>query len=323
MDKKLDWNSAYSNDETTRAVLDSEIFRNYAMREMAKEKFVLPLHVPSGTLIDRRYVDSALEEALSYPENSRERAAFLGYYKKLKFRLEQQEEIDSSAKVASDKKLEEANKKKFKKDTDNIMNKVEKAEDASKVPEPIIPNLPYDGDTYQEHVERVHDANEKGKNTYKEFYPDYKVYHKGEEEVDLLKIALDEILSNAPEEKPTQDETTPTIQPTTPKTEHKPAKSDTVNYDKLYNTGAGAKSSVEVGMTKETERLMDAGIDYVDTGKATPKAVPVKEVVAPIKEDAIEEFKPEQTEPVNEIKEAEVALGLDKNIFYILRKMGK
>ena len=77
MDKKLDWNSAYSNDETTRAVLDSEIFRNYAMREMAKEKFVLPLHVPSGTLIDRRYVDSALEEALSYPENSRERAAFI------------------------------------------------------------------------------------------------------------------------------------------------------------------------------------------------------------------------------------------------------
>ena len=275
MDKKLDWNSAYLNDADTRAVLDSEIFRNYAITEIAKEKFVLPLHVPSATLIDKRYVDSAMEEAMSFPPGSRERMAFLGYYKKLKERLERQEEIDSPAKVAC-------------------------------APNPIMPNLQYDGKDYQEHVEEEHEK-------------------EASEETDLIKQALDEILSGTPIEEPPTE--TPAEAPkAAPKASTpKPASSSETNYDKLYNTGAGSKSSVNIGVTKETERLMDAGIDYVDGGKATqsaaktaPKASnPVKEEAAPTNNE------PAPVEPTDEIKEAEVALGLDKNIFYILRKMGK
>lgn len=84
--------------------------------------------------------------------------------------------------------------------------------------------------------------------------------------------------------------------------------------DNLYETGAGESSYIDIGITSETEKLISDGIDYVKYD-----IVEVKKEKAPEnkKEDVVD--KPE--EDTEEIKTAERELGLDKNAFYIYRKM--
>ncbi|MFZ4795928.1 MAG: hypothetical protein ACOYMA_00445 [Bacteroidia bacterium] len=84
--------------------------------------------------------------------------------------------------------------------------------------------------------------------------------------------------------------------------------SDFDDYGELYNTGAGESKYIDIGMTDETESLMETGIDYVE---------------AEVGESFIEVDEAEEDKEEAEIMEAEIALGLNKNINYILSKMGK
>lgn len=94
------------------------------------------------------------------------------------------------------------------------------------------------------------------------------------------------------------------------------------NYKELYETGAGESSFIDIGLTNETEKLMEDGIDYVDVD--TSSSAPAKEVIKEEpKAEGAETPDEKKLEEKDEIVEAEKALGLDLNVFYILRKMGK
>ena len=84
--------------------------------------------------------------------------------------------------------------------------------------------------------------------------------------------------------------------------------SDFDDYGELYNTGAGESKYIDIGMTDETESLMETGIDYVE---------------AEVGESFMEVDEAEEDKEEAEIMKAEIALGLNKNINYILSKMGK
>lgn len=203
------------------------------------------------------------------------------------------------------KKTEEENKKKFRKDTDSIMKDVEKAEDDSKVPCPIIENFPYDGDDYQEHKQRAEKARNNGDSVYDEFYDDMKVYHKksnydadkdiirrAEEELEIAKMIYAMAQDNSDEEETTTE---------APKQSHK-------NVDDLYGeSGAGESDFIDLGLTEETLRELSSGIDYAGD------AIPSTHDIDIEKKDDKEE----------ELDEAEKELGLDKSALYILHKMTK
>jgi len=302
-----DWNSALIGNEDDKALTSSEVFRNYVKVIQAKDDFVLPLHVPSATIIDQRYVDAAYEEAASWEQGSRERAAFLAYARKLEKRLQHQKEIDAPAKVATahltdeQKKTEEENKKKFDKDSNDIMGKVNDYDDHSKEKAPIMPNFPYDRFDYQEKAKNVLESREDGQRS----FPEYGHGKKSEAEFiyDMLNKVAEEVAAEAPVEETEVEEV---------ETEEKaPAKSapKQTSCTELYkDTDAGNSKYFDVGLSSETAKLMEKGIDYM--GTKTEKAAPKSEEPAEKTEEA-------------EVAEAEVALGLDKNIFYILRKMGK
>ena len=130
----------------------------------------------------------------------------------------------------------------------------------------------------------------------------------------------EELVKDAPEpEEPEEKEET---EPKSEKTEKaKPSNSSECNYKELYETGAGDSKFLDIGLTSETEKLMENGIDYMDSASTSTPSVPKKETIK--EETKTEEPKEEEQEEKDEIVEAEKALGLDLNIFYILRKMGK
>ena len=199
------------------------------------------------------------------------------------------------------KEIEEENKKKFRKDTDDIMNKVEKAEDDSEVPCPIIENFPYDGDDYQEHKQRAEKARDSGKSVYDEFYDDMKVYNKKSynERDEIIRKAEEEfnianLICSFAQEEPAEEPSEQAEEP-----------SD--NVDDLYDTGAGESSYIDIGLTSETLRELSSGIDYA--GDAIPST---HDIDIEDKEDKEEE-----------LDAAEKELGLDKSALYILHKMTK
>ncbi len=106
-----------------------------------------------------------------------------------------------------------------------------------------------------------------------------------------------------PEEKE-EKESAPKSTPTAPK-----AKSN--DNEDLYDTGAGDSSHIDIGITTETEKMMLDGIDYVKYDAVSIKTD--KKAPAVKKEKSSDED--------DETKEAEKDLGLDKNAFYIYRKM--
>jgi len=243
---------------------------------------------------------------------------FRGYLAITLAKEAEEERIEKEAATEAQKKLEEENKAKFKKDTNAIMGKVEKAEDASDVPQPIIPNLPYDGDTYQEHVKRTFESEKRTeRGSYDEFFPDYKVYHHAAGDIEeIVKMALDEAIENINLEKAPEAgqeavvENEDIVEPVKeqaamPEKENQIPKAAPKKVDQggdLYHTNAGESKFFDVGLTDKTENSME--IDYVEKPAMETKPVAIK------KSD-------------DEIKEAEKSLGLDKNAFYIFNKMRK
>jgi len=237
------------------------------------------------------------------------------------------------------KEIEEKNKKKFKKDTDDIMKVVDKAEDDSKVPCPIIQNLPYDGDDFQEHVKRTEKGREKG-SVYDEFYSDLKVYHKSassddeiisQAQAELAAIRLIRSLGSDEESEETEEESedteaekteSPETKPIKPATEPttkaapKAPKAKSYSDSELYETDAGGSSHIDLGLTSETLRELSSGIDYA--GDAIPGTHDID-----IKKAKPESKKPDNKEDANkkELDSAEKDLGLDKSASYILSKI--
>ena len=290
-----DWTAAIIGGEDWAAAMDSEIFRNYALISKANEEREL------AEIMDDIKKKAASEEQL---------------------------------------KLEEANKKKFEKDTKEVMKDVIDSENNSRVPTPIIPNLPY-GD-YQEHIKaRRESPNVDESGSYYAFFPDYRVKQKAASEFDFLKQALDETADETAVEETEKDEDVETeelmvevpyeeqikedvekIEKDTPEDTEKHVTKEIETFfpnkvpkefkethekgkrKSLYdNTGAGKSDHIYIGVTNETEKLMNNG--FMGKQKKMPK----------------EKNEPEITK--EQIMEARAVLGLNKNARYILSQLKK
>lgn len=100
--------------------------------------------------------------------------------------------------------------------------------------------------------------------------------------------------------------------PEVPEVKPMVAETDDVDYGELYNTGAGDSEYIDIGMSHETEKLMEDGIDYCCNE--------IENSDVETSSDDVAEIGPTNND---EIREAEVALGLDTNIFYLMQKLGK
>ncbi len=286
-----DWTAAIIGGEDWKAAMNSEVFRNFVLISEANEK--------------------------------RELAEIM-------------EDIKKQAASEEQLKLEEENKKKFEKDTKEVMKDVIDAENNSRVPTPIIQNLPY-GD-YQEHVKtRQESPNVDESGSYYAFFPDYRVKQKAASEFEFLKQALDETVTEEDDAEESNDEVPDEVEvpyeeqikedvekierdtpediekhvtkeietffphkvPEEFKKTHEKGKSKSL-YD---NTGAGKSDHIYIGITNETEKLMNDG--FMGKQKKAPKA----------------KKEPEITK--EQILEARAVLGLNKNARYILSQLKK
>ena len=215
--------------------------------------------------------------------------------------------------------LEEENQKKFHKETDEIVSKVYDAQDKSKVPEPIIENLPYDGDDYQEHKQRAEKARSKGDSVYDEFYPDYKVYNnkknkKASIEDEVMRVLAE--LEEAEEKETSEPKETKS-------TSDKPVEHKPTNTDEYKESGAGDSKYLDIGLTSETLRDMSSGIDYCGDSIPGTHDIDLKKTPKQIKEPEtkIEKVDDKEKKDEKELDEAEKDLGLDKDAVYIISKM--
>ena len=182
-------------------------------------------------------------------------------------------------------KAEKELKEKLDADHKKIMDRLDKADKESKVPEAIVPNLPI-GD-FQEHVKLMHGKTATAQE--KELK---------EEILEVEEAPAEEEKEGSKEEIEAPKDEVSTITPDTTtsvvKKQIKVKRAPVKKEEDLYHTNAGESKHINVGLTEETMKSMKANAVH----EAAKEVMEVFEKA--------------------EIKEAEEGLGLNKNIAYLI-----